>query len=115
MSLVLLLFFFQAEDGIRDYKVTWSSDVCSSDLEGRHRDVEAIVHGLSRERADRLPGGVCNSFNVAVPSLALDRRQDGKPGGGHPQAGPAKGSVRSEERRVGKEAGRGRSAYDGIE
>ena len=26
------LFFFQAEDGIRDRDVTWSSDVCSSDL-----------------------------------------------------------------------------------
>src|SRR2546427_1815695 len=25
-------FFFQAEDGIRDLTVTWSSDVCSSDL-----------------------------------------------------------------------------------
>src|SRR5438445_4970471 len=25
-------FFFQAEDGIRDIGVTWSSDVCSSDL-----------------------------------------------------------------------------------
>src|SRR5204863_7834776 len=25
-------FFFQAEDGIRDLYVTWSSDVCSSDL-----------------------------------------------------------------------------------
>src|SRR5688500_19668713 len=25
-------FCFRAEDGIRDYKVTWSSDVCSSDL-----------------------------------------------------------------------------------
>ena len=25
-------FFFQAEDGIRDHCVTWSSDVCSSDL-----------------------------------------------------------------------------------
>src|SRR5690606_40602998 len=24
--------FFQAEDGIRDFHVTWSSDVCSSDL-----------------------------------------------------------------------------------
>src|SRR6266446_10554982 len=29
---VVVFFFFQAEDGIRDYKVTWSSDVCSSDL-----------------------------------------------------------------------------------
>src|SRR2546430_4357393 len=25
-------FFFQAEDGIRDLTVDWSSDVCSSDL-----------------------------------------------------------------------------------
>src|ERR1022692_2590207 len=32
---LLEFFFFQAEDGIRDYKVTWSSDVCSSDLECR--------------------------------------------------------------------------------
>src|SRR2546426_6707589 len=29
---MLMVFFFKAEDGIRDYKVTWSSDVCSSDL-----------------------------------------------------------------------------------
>src|SRR5256886_3662388 len=27
-------FFFQAEDGIRDLTVDWSSDVCSSDLVG---------------------------------------------------------------------------------
>src|SRR3989475_3977219 len=30
--LFLFFFFFQAEDGIRDLTVTWSSDVCSSDL-----------------------------------------------------------------------------------
>jgi len=29
----LFFFFFQAEDGIRDIGVTWSSDVCSSDLQ----------------------------------------------------------------------------------
>src|SRR3989454_11609677 len=28
----MFFFFFQAEDGIRDYKVTGVSDVCSSDL-----------------------------------------------------------------------------------
>src|SRR2546430_14200300 len=28
----MIFFFFQAEDGIRDLTVTWSSDVCSSDL-----------------------------------------------------------------------------------
>src|SRR3989454_1333493 len=32
MFSLLFFFFFQAEDGIRDYKVTGSSDVCSSDL-----------------------------------------------------------------------------------
>src|SRR6266568_4043628 len=32
MPFVLFFFFFQAEDGIRDGTVTWSSDVCSSDL-----------------------------------------------------------------------------------
>src|SRR6266508_5307682 len=31
-------FFFQAEDGIRDGHVTWSSDVCSSDLVQRESD-----------------------------------------------------------------------------
>src|SRR4030042_643153 len=30
----LWCFFFQAEDGIRDVAVDWSSDVCSSDLPG---------------------------------------------------------------------------------
>src|SRR2546422_1110604 len=29
---LIFFFFFQAEDGIRDVAVTWSSDVCSSDL-----------------------------------------------------------------------------------
>src|SRR5574340_1352184 len=31
-SLCFPFFFFQAEDGIRDLLVDWSSDVCSSDL-----------------------------------------------------------------------------------
>src|SRR5438876_7302033 len=31
-GLFFFFFFFQAEDGIRDGRVTWSSDVCSSDL-----------------------------------------------------------------------------------
>src|SRR5215208_7675990 len=33
-----ILFFFQAEDGIRDGHVTGSSDVCSSDLMNSVRD-----------------------------------------------------------------------------
>src|SRR4030043_2426914 len=31
-SCLVLFFFFQAEDGIRDGSRDWSSDVCSSDL-----------------------------------------------------------------------------------
>src|SRR5690606_2131195 len=31
----VFFFFFQAEDGIRDFSRDWSSDVCSSDLRGR--------------------------------------------------------------------------------
>src|SRR5256884_3506305 len=34
LSYSSFFFFFQAEDGIRDVAVTWSSDVCSSDLIG---------------------------------------------------------------------------------
>src|SRR2546427_6009585 len=32
---LMYFFFFQAEDGIRDLTVNWSSDVCSSDLPAR--------------------------------------------------------------------------------
>src|SRR5690554_3037026 len=33
LTFIYTIFFFQAEDGIRDADVDWSSDVCSSDLE----------------------------------------------------------------------------------
>src|SRR3712207_1977192 len=47
------IYFFQAEDGIRDIGVTWSSDVCSSDLR-----VQAATVGESRraEQLKRLDG-----------------------------------------------------------
>src|SRR5690554_7775744 len=32
LTFIYFFFFFQAEDGIRDADVNWSSDVCSSDL-----------------------------------------------------------------------------------
>src|SRR5437773_9073021 len=40
-------FFFQAEDGIRDRDVTWSSDVCSSDLGFRIEFIQRGRVGLS--------------------------------------------------------------------
>src|SRR5438445_5741762 len=43
------LFFFQAEDGIRDIGVTWSSDVCSSDLV--HEPLTAFFTHFVRKRA----------------------------------------------------------------
>src|SRR5216683_1958378 len=46
---LLLFFFFQAEDGIRDLIVTWSSDVCSSDL----RCACDSVPGQGRDRQRR--------------------------------------------------------------
>src|SRR6266481_6661372 len=45
-------FFFQAEDGIRDGTVTWSSDVCSSDLDHGNEvgdDVERRDHVDERQ------------------------------------------------------------------
>ncbi len=39
-------FFFQAEDGIRDVPGDWSSDVCSSDLEGKHSLIEPLFSDI---------------------------------------------------------------------
>src|SRR5213595_1058007 len=62
------VFFFQAEDGIRDTEGDWSSDVCSSDLACARRKPKRTVTPVSaRPRHSRGP------------------------------------SMRSEERRVGKE------------
>src|SRR5690349_23230917 len=54
---IFFFFFFQAEDGIRDLYVTWSSDVCSSDLfaveairDGKRRDEAMIDAGMKRAR-----------------------------------------------------------------
>src|SRR2546429_7328639 len=70
-----LFFFFQAEDGIRDYKV--SSDVCSSDLTGvlqatgapskGRPAAKAPSHSRVRERGKRRSrsGGVLHLFSRA--------------------------------------------------
>src|ERR1035437_9171335 len=49
-------FFFQAEDGIRDWR-DWSSDVCSSDLPGSQRQ-----HWRSTLHSQRTTGGIMNTF-----------------------------------------------------
>src|SRR5260370_21307285 len=83
--LLMFFFFFQAEDGIRDSSVTWSSDVCSSDLLrasalGRARADHAFalhprVRGspaavrLAREHADRGRQAAADRVRAAEPEL----------------------------------------------
>src|SRR6266516_5926940 len=65
------IFFFQAEDGIRDRTVTGSSDVCSSDLERRGgRTARAISPATAAITAIR-PTRSANPF--AAPPAA-DRK-----------------------------------------
>src|SRR5205807_3530367 len=102
------VFFFQAEDGIRDYKVTWSSDVCSSDLIAG----EAYFEGVAGERF-----AVRNSGAVCVVEGTGDHGCEYMTGGvvvvlGDTGRNFAAGmSGRSEERRVGKEC-RSRGSAD---
>src|SRR5690606_41038298 len=92
-------FFFQAEDGIRDFHVTGSSDVCSSDLTLR-------VKGSKRYRLSGAdietdlpisPWEAALGADVSVPT-------PGGPVTVHVPPGSSTGRrLRSEERRVGKE------------
>src|SRR5688500_19168931 len=102
MSLLvpLFIFFFQAEDGIRDYKVT-GSDVCSSDLdrfEQLRRGAVAALQGFGN-------GGVI--FVRAADRLLEDRRVGGDAFDAvlvdQPLQVALGDKARSEERRVGKE------------
>src|SRR2546422_1306421 len=94
-----VVFFFQAEDGIRDVAVT-GSDVCSSDLL-----VLATRHPIPREPAHRWNIGLTwepirrlslftQTHVVTQQWEALDTHGGGVFNRGH---------TRSEERRVGKE------------
>src|SRR5256885_13237329 len=82
-SLFMIFFFFQAEDGIRDYKVTGvqtcALPICiplQAQLGGGRRDAAAVQRGQR----------VVHGQRAGLAGLVLD--------GGHD---------RSEERRVGKE------------
>src|SRR5256885_5396812 len=77
---VNVVFFFQAEDGIRDYKVTGVPDVCSSDL------LEAA------------PG----YFSFRIEETELETLERAR-GAARLQRDLGLSDLRSEERRVGKE------------
>src|SRR5947207_9949015 len=93
-----LVFFFQAEDGIRDHCVT-GADVCSSDLQhvgdaivGRlvevtEHDRAAVDAPVRRRAATATPAPTTASSTAAATPTTCGSR----------------GAIRSEERRVGKE------------
>src|SRR5438270_8083260 len=90
-----ILFFFQAEDGIRDL-YDWSSDVCSSDLV-----VEPL--GIDTQRGGRSSGAAADRSRAFAHLVQIARepvhlRLEVLEHGGREVAG-----LRSEERRVGKE------------
>src|SRR5260370_30960341 len=68
------LFFFQAEDGIRDSSVTGSSDVCSSDLR-RPDDELREVRARGAVRLQASPDG-----NGRIP---VEEQSEMGPGGDH--------------------------------
>src|SRR5256885_7967799 len=93
MSTLLFIFFFQAEDGIRDYKVT-GVQTCALPIcfdEG----VDAAVR-RGDGQADAAPFAFGQSlFLELLPVVAVV--------GGDVQAAARAAAGRSEERRVGKE------------
>ena len=63
--------FFQAEDGIRDHRGDWSSDVCSSDLQlGDSQDMDKEVT-LSKEELKQILDKI--STNKLVKTYSLGR------------------------------------------
>src|SRR5205807_424894 len=57
-----------AEDGIRDYKVDWSSDVCSSDLAANPKDITSL---LATGRVDIKSGDSQASLDPLSRALSL--------------------------------------------
>src|SRR5690606_39303078 len=86
---LFLFFFFQAEDGIRDFHVTGVSDVCSSDLTTLFISLRSMFHTFSM--------GKSLSSQKAPACIRADSRDS------HSCKGKSSIVQRSEERRVGKE------------
>src|SRR5256885_6201245 len=87
-------FFFQAEDGIRDYKVT-GVQTCALPISGRgHPDLPEAEARSSGRPGFRDAGG---ESGLHAAGQADDRLA------GHEPGGAGQGVSRSEERRVGEE------------
>src|SRR3712207_8874576 len=89
----MFFFFFQAEDGIRDWR-DWSSDVCSSDL-ADERGLLRLLNPLGKLWLRGVARVLEYSTKIHGKQLNLSRIDDQLVVGGS--------IPRSEERRVGKE------------
>src|SRR2546426_3659532 len=92
-SVALCFFFFQAEDGIRDYKVT-GVQTCALPIY-RRRQARSEVERVGLEGDVRGRGQHGDLAHLAQPSDLRDTRLH--------DVRAAGGDQRSEERRVGKE------------
>src|SRR5688500_20274546 len=97
MMRIVLCFFFQAEDGIRDYKVT-GVQTCALPIfiQPSEYTVEALLKQKKLQELDK--DNIPNIKNVAPEFLNL----------------PHDPTLRSEERRVGKEGNARWGAWRGI-
>src|SRR5690606_40430058 len=92
---IALSFFFQAEDGIRDFHVT-GSDVCSSDLPVLTRDRDPFPYGARRGFRP-----ATNASAMRIMPRSFGWTVSTVPSPSSPSA--YRIGRRSEERRVGKE------------
>src|SRR5438034_6829876 len=73
----LFVFFFQAEDGIRDHCVDWSSDVCSSDLETlMNLQVDTTGGAFLRNAVER--AGIFARTGIAAVGVRGEDREIGR-------------------------------------
>src|SRR3712207_8544697 len=96
---VLLIFFFQAEDGIRDIGVTWSSDVCSSDL----FNLQVSKSGLGTFALTNRPYSKDQTYFTSVEMTSTPQTYSEPVVGVSNSSTAAGAGSRSEERRVGQE------------
>src|SRR5690606_40727757 len=82
------VFFFQAEDGIRDFHVTGVQTCASSDLKLSYNDRDFVFKTSFNEMLE--------DFRQHQPQLLINKK-------GEPALVPYDWTIRSEERRVGKE------------
>src|SRR5205807_8032047 len=102
--MVLYLFFFQAEDGIRDYKVT-GVQTCALPIWVPAANVVAVGEGLRMSIRTWWASAIAATLILATLLLgrARDRQFPTSKTQHSPPAVRAPQTLRSEERRVGKE------------